>query len=638
MTVESQEVSSQLLKNKYNLHASPEVKAAARRTRARSGERIPQDPSSQINNYLNRFQEILDRPDQHRREQGIKALKYMLLGKFITKFDDIPESYWQSQERILRERGQQGDYNRFSEEQKISLKEELSEGILSDQRASLEQWIDYFASADSAYMPNYIKYWVFRSITGLAEYDKEKQEFPKRSKGTLKMFPDINHEALSYVVDAVIKKQKGEAFNFGQFGADLTKEDKQKFRQSLANENFADLYAWANEQIAPIPQHLLPVTSGRWIKYDQGSDPATLISSIRGRGTGWCTAGENTASYQLQSGDFYIFYSNDEKNNPIYPRIAIRMEQGGIAEVRGIAYKQNLDPYMPGVLAEKLKEFPDAAQYLKKEADMKVLTEVEAKTVAGLPLNAQELKFLYEIDPQIEGFGYMRDPRIKEIRSQRSPEVDMLIVFNCEPEQIARTANDINENTRAFVGPLTQGIFDAIERHKIEYAYTSFPEGKICFDEVTIGGIPNKEPDYKLEKALEEQNIDIRRPARDIMRSFDFTTLPEHLELSIVKLKVEDLGFRDGATTEELYKRAEELGLALCPAELGPHLRLKDLRQPSGDLYFIAMKQIADSRGRADVFALGQLFNDLWLSTPPWVRPVQKWPPESGFVFCLGKR
>ena len=188
-----------------------------------------------------------------------------------------------------------------------------SEAVLSDQESSLEQWIDYLASGDSSYMPDYIKYWVFRNVIDLQEYDKEKNEFPKRSKGTVKMFPDINQEALAYVIDAVLKKQQGEEFKFERFEVDLDDQQKEAFKKGLTNENFSKLYAWANEQIHPIAKHLLPITAGEWIKYEQDNEEGKtenykkLNQSIRGRGTGWCTAGENTAKSQLQSGDFYCY-------------------------------------------------------------------------------------------------------------------------------------------------------------------------------------------------------------------------------------------------------------------------------------------------------------------------------------------
>lgn len=63
-----------------------------------------------------------------------------------------------------------------------------------------------------------------------------------------------------------------------------------------------------------------------------------------------------------------------------------------------------------------------------------------------------------------------------------------------------------------------------------------------------------------------------------------FTTSNTKYSLQTVELTVIDLGFPDGATTAPLFKRASELGLELCPLELGPQLRLGYLEQLEGYL------------------------------------------------------
>lgn len=631
------------LKQKYSLHNSPEVERAAERTEKQTEEKVPERAADRIQNYLDRFKEIIERKDPDKRERGVEALKNILLDKFVTKFEEIPKSFWNLQDNILRERGQSGDWNRYSEEEKLKERKTQVEGILADQRASLEQWIDYFALPDSKDIPDYLKYWVFRSVVNLAEYDKEKKEFPERSKGTVKMFPDINQEALAYVVDVMMKKHEGKPFSFEDFEYDIKDEEKEKFRTYLNNENFAKLYGWANEIIKPIPEHLLSVTAGEWRKYAQGSAAEPLVESIRGRGTGWCTAGRKTAENQLKAGDFYVFYSNDDDNNPINPRIAIRMENGRIAEVRGIAYKQNLDPYMGDVLAEKLEEFPDKEEYLKKDGDMKLLTQIDIKIQKGEKLTKEELVFLYEIESPIAYFGYEKDPRIMELREQRKNliEEDMLAIFECSKEQLAHNPNEINENTKAYVGSLVHFAFNS-KTHKdeiipifnilpenLEYIYTSFPEGKIQKYNIEIGG---KGKD-QLKAELREKNIDILRYTSDILESKDFS-ISENIEnVDLVRLTVKDLGFPDGATIDEIYKRAEELGLELCPAEVGPHLRL----QYSGsERIFIAMEQIASPNSIPSVFVLDQLDDGLWFGSD-YARPYYRVDAGDQFVFRLRK-
>ena len=176
------EASSQLLKQKYDLHKAPEVTAAARRTEARTGDRVPQNPLDRIQNYLNRFREITDREDPQQRERGMEAIKRLLHGKYIIKPDEIPESYWENQRRIIRERGQEADLEHVDWEE---LKRQNTEAIVADQTSSMDKWIDYLSSPDAPY-PDALKYWTLRSVLSMGEYDKEKKQYPQRSKGTTK--------------------------------------------------------------------------------------------------------------------------------------------------------------------------------------------------------------------------------------------------------------------------------------------------------------------------------------------------------------------------------------------------------------------------------------------------------------------
>ena len=55
------------------------------------------------------------------------------------------------------------------------------------------------------------------------------------------------------------------------------------------------------------------------------------------------------------------------------------------------------------------------------------------------------------------------------------------------------------------------------------------------------------------------------------------TTSKTCYKLKTVELTLRDLGFSEGATAAQISERASELGLELCPLELGPHLRLQYL-------------------------------------------------------------
>lgn len=83
------------------------------------------------------------------------------------------------------------------------------------------------------------------------------------------------------------------------------------------------------------------------------------------------------------------------------------MKGDQIAEIRGIAPNQNLDPYIVPVLDQKLTEFGDKGKaYQEKIANMQRLTTIENKLNAKQTLSDEDIEFLYFNDRTIKGFGY----------------------------------------------------------------------------------------------------------------------------------------------------------------------------------------------------------------------------------------
>ena len=105
---------------------------------------------------------------------------------------------------------------------------------------------------------------------------------------------------------------------------------------------------------------------------------------------------------------------------------------------------------MMSILEEKLKEFPDRDKYLKKENDMKLLTLIDKKVNDNIDLTLEELKFLYEIDGQIIGFGYRKDPRIEEIKRKRNERKDYSLIFNVKEEEVALSQKEWLNNPEKF--------------------------------------------------------------------------------------------------------------------------------------------------------------------------------------------
>ncbi len=400
------------LHDKYpDLHSSAPVELAATRQHD-AGEAVHQ-PAGKIEAWMS----VLERTHSDRPPEVMDRIKDYYHRQYVITADKVPESYFELQQRIAREQG------RGHVEIPDRVREEMISTVIHDQEKSLDAWVDYLSSADAAY-PTWFKYYTFRNVVKCAPYDKEAGAFKRRSASTTGPFPDIDREALSYMADAM---QRHYGIADAERAAPLGETTKELLDRDTG---FAKLYAHAMEMVTPATAEELKVTDGEWVKYDQGSDSRVLADTLQGHGTGWCTAGEGAAQAQLKAGDFYVYYTEDRGGDCTVPRIAIRMEQGSIAEVRGIEGNQNLESALTEVARQKMHELPGAEQFEKRSSDMQALTAIEKKVANGENPDATDLRFLYEFYDDIEGFGYEADPRIEELLTGRDWLADMEAIFD----------------------------------------------------------------------------------------------------------------------------------------------------------------------------------------------------------------
>ena len=384
--------------------------------------------------YFERLEELHNKVSETKSVNGEKLLKSFYYDLYVIKPENIPDAYFQNQVRLARERGY-GNIELTEED-----KRRMTEEVIDDQRKSLDKWIEYFLyDEESKSYGMWEKYWVFQGLQNLGKYDKETGKFSKRDKSTVYPFPPVEREYIFTtlkLMEDFLKDKKGE-------------ED---IKQALSTGNFKLLYEYVIKQSFLKGEHQSNSDDGKWIKYEQGSDYNILRDSLQGYYTGWCTAaGENFAKSQLAGGDFYVYYSLDEHGEAKVPRISIRMDgKDKIGEIRGIADNQNMEPEMMPILEEKLKEFPNRDKYLKKEHDMKLLTLIDKKVNNNIELNVDELKFLYEINSKIEGFGYRKDPRIEEIKSKRNCRKDYAYLFNIKEEEVALSQEEWKKSPDKF--------------------------------------------------------------------------------------------------------------------------------------------------------------------------------------------
>ncbi len=529
-----------------------------------------------ILNYFERLEEVHQKVSESKRENDLKLLKQFYYNLYIIKREDIPDSYFEHEKKIMRERGY-GDIEITKDRKEILINQ-----IIEDQKESLDKWIEYFLfDEESKSYEMWEKYWVFQGLQQLGKYNKETGKFSKRDKHTVYPFPPVEREAIFNtlkLMEEYIKDKRGD----------------NDIKSALGSGNFKTLYEYSIKTMMDKGEKQSNTTEGKWVKYEQGSDYHVLRDSLQEYYTGWCTAaGENFAKVQLATGDFYVYYTLDENGEAKVPRIAIRMEgHNRIGEIRGVADNQNMEPEMVPILDKKLEEFPDRDKYKKKEYDMQLLTTIDSKVQKGYDLTKEELRFLYELDSKIEGFGYEKDPRIVEIKSKRNLKRDLAYVFDCKEENIGTRLADLAKgNIFVYYGYLVLGGLTSAEGLKL-------PK-RVVLGDLNLSGLTSAEG-LTLPKQIEGR-LDLRdltsaeglilpeQVGRDLylnsLTSAEELKLPEQVggDLYLNSLRSADglkLPEQIGGSLDLRYLTSAE-GLIL-PEQVGGYLYLNSLRSADG--------------------------------------------------------
>ena len=593
------------------LQQSEEVAEAVEKQERLTGEDLPNDPNERIEAYMDRLENIFLNPDERVRERNLEMLRPAIYDALIIKPEQVPESYFELQQQVARERGQP------VETIPQNVREQMIDTVIEDQRHSLDQWMEYLTSDDVAY-PTWFKYFVWRNVVKLSQFDKTLGKFKTRTDSTVAPYPDIYRAPLAKILDI-----------YEQVAGDNSKLKDPQIQVEFS-KRFPKLYAEFISESLAVTIESKEQIKGKWIKYNKGNQKEAdkLFDSMQAKGTGWCIEGRTTGRNYVEQGDFYVYYTYDKDGNPIQPRIAIQMNGSEIGQIRGIQAHQELEPIMSDILDEKLKSFgPEADKYKKKSTDMKHLTEIDNKTKANQPLTKDELFFLYEVNASIEGFGYAKDPRIEEIRDKRNIKEDLPILFDCTPNQIATTPEELTADTVAYIGPWTPVVLNQLPK-TVKHIYEKFPDQKAFLKEIT--------PDPEINSAdtaiakLEAEGHTMGDYGKDMLAKVNWA---EQLKSSyeVVSFTVGELfDDRDVHTYADIKSKAQELGLDLVPQALAPSIRLNYPKD--GEWTNIAMNAIRDRDGYLRIFHCNGRGSKSWLGLSSG-RDDGRWHDGSRFFF-----
>jgi hypothetical protein len=133
-------------------------------------------------------------------------------------------------------------------------------------------------------------------------------------------------------------------------------------------------------------------------------------------------------------------------------------------------------------------------------------------------------------------------------------------------------------------------------------------------------------------KNLQRGGVHLASWVHDVLGRERFKTSAERFDVPVTRVWASQLGLPRGGTYVTICEAAKRQGLALCPAEIGPALRLTYTDQPVGETLCIAMPAVADSTGASGIFVLGRDLQELWLAGEDG-RPDRVWPGNWAFVF-----
>ena len=267
---------------------------------------------------------------------NVKFTKDDILERIKNAFLDLSKSYSQyiiSQDSkaienaILVEikvREKQGDTQENIEAYKLMVESPKERKRYIDKYAetqlqSIKEWIEYLNKSSYPYS---FRYTSLKAVLNY-NYDYNIDAIIQRTNKTIRNFTPFDAGSLAIVYDA----------KTDFFLKDYT-------ISQLENA----------ERIASERELLKTSSGGRWLKFNGGSNATEneiqenskeLMNLVQN--TYWCT--KSAAYGQLEGGDFYVYVT--ENNGNLLPRIAIRMEENEVGEVRGNASAaQDIEPEM----------------------------------------------------------------------------------------------------------------------------------------------------------------------------------------------------------------------------------------------------------------------------------------------------
>ena len=227
----------------------------------------------------------------------------------------------------------------------------------------------------------------------------------------------------------------------------------------------------------------------------------------------------------------------------------------------------------------------------------------------------------------------LRNPFEEEPATPRNPDTAGM-VGSILGEKAGEAFRKLEKGRKKAVSEQPPDL-SAEERKALETAQAELERNKEQFPVWKTIQIGRYKTPEEIKKALEDSGFKMSEWAEQVLEKTPLSGNPS--EINLVRMTVADLGFESNATTEEIYTRANELGLGLCPAEVGPEPRLQYSDQPKSEWLLVAMEPVVLAIGGLNVFSLVCDVDGRWFKAYDG-GPGLEWNPEDSFLFVLRKQ
>jgi len=357
-------------------------------------------------------------------------------------------------------RFKQGDSDENISEYKLILdnpqkrKELYIDKYAETQKETLGEWLSYFKLSEYSIS---LKYLLLKAVLNF-NYDYKKNTLIKRTNKTIRNFTPFDAGALGELIQS----------NSNSLLQDYTQIQISNSKNILDKKELAKTSS-----------------GGTWLKFDGGAktseenrlENSKELSQLV-QNTYWCT--KTNSKSQLNGGDFYVYVT--ENNSEVFPRIAIRMNEDKVGEVRGNnSSSQDLEIEMIPVAKEFL------LNNIGNDSGEKWLDSIEYNEKAIL---------LYD---KLTESGLFKDS-VEEFIELRIKESQYLLDYADRNGHVLRIENFINEEVQELPNKFYRKgevIFDLVDFDvkltKIIVGNANFENSKLTDlgNLTTIGGTAN---------------------------------------------------------------------------------------------------------------------------------------------------